>query len=303
MGFRLSYTGTNTRHGQYNYNINQPLPSTVAFINKPRPFPRYPGINYLDNGAGHQYHALTAEARRPLARGLTYRVAYTLARDIGDLEWRQSPENAYDRRRERRPAMDVPTHRFLSNALYELPFSKGKPILTGAGRWLNLVVGGWEVSAIYNYTTGQFLTPLWTGPDPAGTAFTASATPAVVTIRPDILRDPNFEGGGTVARWFDVSAFTAPSPGAFGTSGAGVIIGPNQNVLHGGVIKYLPVWERLKMRLELMSTNVLNHPQWSNPLTNISQAAQAGVITSVGGVYANDQTGPRNVRLALRLEW
>jgi hypothetical protein len=110
-------------------------------------------------------------------------------------------------------------------------------------------------------------------------------------------------GGGSVGRWFDTTAFGPPTPGSFGTSGPGVVIGPHVNVLHAGLIKYYTLRERLRMRWEMTATNALNHPQWSNPGMNISQVAQAGVISSVGGVYSNDQTGPRSVRLGLRLEW
>ena len=70
-GFRLSYIGTNTRQGDYAYNYNSPVPDGQLFVNKPRPFPQYPGINYFTNGAGHQFHSLTAEVERRLARDET----------------------------------------------------------------------------------------------------------------------------------------------------------------------------------------------------------------------------------------
>ena len=78
---------------------------------------------------------------------------------------------------------------------------------------LDGVFGGWEMSVVTLIQTGQFLTPAWTGPDPTGTAFTSSTTPATVTIRPNILRDPNLDGDQrTLNRWFDASAF-APRAG------------------------------------------------------------------------------------------
>src|SRR6185295_15110099 len=63
-GFRISYVGTNTRQGQWSYNINQPLPDTQAYVDKPRLFPNYPGITYYTNGAGHQYNSMTVTAER-----------------------------------------------------------------------------------------------------------------------------------------------------------------------------------------------------------------------------------------------
>lgn len=96
-GFRASYIGTNTRQGQWGYNYNQPLPSTTPFVDNARPFPRYPGITYQTNGAGHQYHSLTLEAERRWTNGLAYQASWVWARDIGDLERGESPENAFDR--------------------------------------------------------------------------------------------------------------------------------------------------------------------------------------------------------------
>jgi hypothetical protein len=57
-------------------------------------------------------------------------------------------------------------------------------------------------------------------------------------------------------------------------------------------------------RLELTATNVLNHPNWSNPAVNISTPATVGTISSVGGPAQNlDQAGPRRLRAGFRLEW
>jgi hypothetical protein len=301
-GFRLSYIGTNTRQDTWTYNINQPVSDTRLFADKinERRFPKYPGINYLSNGAGHQYHSLTTEAKRHFARGLTYQASWVWARDIGD----GSPENAYDRQRERGVAGTVPTHRITGNVIYELPFGKGRAYLSGAGRALNLLAGGWEVSTVYAYNSGEFLTATWTGPDPTGTAYTTSKTPAQVSIRPDQLRDPNLPGDQrSITRWFDIAAFGAPRAGQWGTSSNGAIKGPSATVWHAGIAKYFTPVERVKIRWELTATNILNHPNWSNPGTTITSLAQAGVITGVGGVSDGDQTDPRAFRMGLRVEW
>ena len=85
-GFRISYIGTNTRQGEWAYNANQPVPDGRAFIDKARPFPRYPAISYLSNGAGHQYNSMTIEVERRMLRGFSYQASWVWARDIGDLE-------------------------------------------------------------------------------------------------------------------------------------------------------------------------------------------------------------------------
>ncbi|MGH9718809.1 MAG: carboxypeptidase regulatory-like domain-containing protein [Bryobacteraceae bacterium] len=307
-GFRLSYIGTNTRQGDWSYNYNSPLPDTRPYIDKPRAFPQYPDISYFTNGAGHQYHGLTAEAERHLNRGLYMQTSWTWARDIGDLERGGSPENPFDRRSERSVWLDIPTHRFNTNFIYQLPFGKGRPMFSSLSRWADAIAGGWDLTGVFSYHSGQFLTPQWSGPDPAGTAFTASRTPANVTRRPDHLRDANLPPGQrTVNRWFDAAAFDAPDPGRFGTSAKGVIKGPNVKVWHFGIVKNFVFSDRgPRFRWDLTGTNILNHPNWSNPQVNISQAANVAVISGVGGVNGastGDLPGPRALRMGLRLEW
>jgi hypothetical protein len=297
-GFRLSYLGANTRQGEWVYDINQPGADTRAYVDKARRFPRYPAVNYRTNGAGHQYNALSAEAQRHFASGLYYQISWVWARDIGDLERGQSPEDAYDRRRERAVWQDVPTHRITSALIYVLPFARG------ASRLVRGIAGGWQLSAMYYYDSGQFLTPSWSGPDPTGTRYTNSRTAPQVTIRPDILRNPNLPGDQRGPdRWFDVTAFGRPSPGSFGTSAKGVIYGPASTVLHLGAYKGFTLWERLKLRIELTSTNLPNHPNWDNPNANVSSVAAAGTISGTGGVAQYDEAGARSFRAGVRLEW
>jgi hypothetical protein len=270
-------------------------------------FPQYPGISYFTNGAGHQYHGFTAEVERNLAQGLYLQASWNWARDIGDLERGQTSENPYDRARERAVWADIPTHRFTANWLYQLPFGRGKPFGSGMSRGLDLAFGGWEVSGIYSYYSGQFLTPTWSMPDPVGIAFTTSRAAPLVTIRPDHLRDANLPADQrTVQRYFDTGAFAAPPVGRFGTSAKGVIKGPNVNVWHVGFFKNFVINEHFRFRYEATATNFFNHPNYSNPGTVINAAAGAGVISGVGGVNGastGDQPGARAFRMGLRFEF
>ena len=320
MGVRLSYIATGTRQGEYIFNYNSPIAGTTPYVSKPRAFPKFPNVNYITNGAGHQYNSLNLEIKRRFASGLLYDFSWVWARDIGDLEGGnvpsssssnlgyQAPEYAYDIRRERAPWEDIPTHRVTGDILYELPVGRGKRWLANTGRAVNLLLGGWEISSVYTFNTGQFLTPKWSGPDPTNTFDTKSTTPPNVTIRPNILANPGL-ADPSPAGWFNVAAFTAPSPGQFGTSGKGVIIGPGMWVIDSGIAKKFTITERARTRIEFQATNVLNHPNWGNPNLTINSQGAAGVITSTG--YGNgsiggtglDASGARSMRLGLRLDW
>lgn len=301
---RLSYVGTNTRQGVYGYDYNQPVPDTRLYVDKPRPFPLYPNITYLTNGAGHQYHggSISVSRRSPL-HGFQWDVMYTLARDIGDLDNAQSPENAFDRRRERSAWTDIPTHRAVGIFMYDLPFGKGRAFGAGANRWMNMLIGDWKVTSKNSFESGLFFTPFWTGPDPTGTAFTSSSTPAQVTIRPNQIANPALDNP-TKDRWFNPAAFTAPTPGYFGSASKGAIIGPNLVALGASLQKYITIKERVTVRLELLTNNWLNHPNYAQPAANISNTGSVGVISSqsLDGIKQDD-AGPRRVLLHLRIEF
>jgi hypothetical protein len=302
-GFRLSYVGTNTRQGVWGYDINQPVGDSQLYVDKARRFPNYPGITYTTNGAGHQYHSMTLEVKHPTRRGLHYQVYYSLARDIGDLEDGQSPEDAYNRVRERAVWADIPTHRLSSNVIYDLPVGKGRLFLSGVNRVVEGLLGGWQLGVICNAETGFFLTPAWTGPDPTGTRYTTSKTPPNVTLRPNQLRDANLSNP-TPSRWFDPTAFAPPAPGMFGSAAKGVIKGPGTTVLHGTLAKHFIIRERARLRLEFNVSNVLNHPNYVDPDTNISNAASVGRVSNVVDRNTKmDMAIPRYPQLILRLEW
>lgn len=296
-GFRVSYIGTNTRKGMYTYDINQPVASLLPYAAKPVAYPYIPGsLSYGTNGAGHQYNSGTFEANHTFRNGLTYQFAYTLARDIGDLEGGQASEDAYNRSRERAVWTDVQTHQVKSFVVYQLPVGKGRRFLSNSNRLLNAVIGGWNLSSLLFINSGNFLTPLWSGTDPTGTRYTSTGTAPVVSLRPNELQNPNLPADQrTVSRWFNVQAFSAPSPGAFGTAPKGAIIGPGNWVLDSGLFKIFNLYERLTFRLEMTGTGVLNHPNWSDPNTTITSVGTVGVITSA--------TGARSMRFGGRLEW
>lgn len=297
-GFRVSYIGTNTRQGEWGYNINQPIADDRPFVDKARRFPRYPAITYISNGAGHQYNSLTLEAERRFSRGLSYQTSWVWARDIGDLERAELPEDAYNRERERSVWLDIPTHRVTGNLIYEFPFARNSRGFKRAA------LQGWEWNAVYSFFSGEFLTPQWTGPDPTGTAFTSSRTPAQVTIRPDHLRDANIPTDQrSTARWFDVSAFAPPAAGRFGTAAKGVIKGPGSQVVNAGLSKNFNITERARIRWEITATNVFNTPNYNNPNTNITSGGSVSVITNAGGEQDLDAAGPRAFRTGLRFEW
>ena len=303
--FRLSYVATLGREMWYTRDINAPEPDGRLYVEKVRPFPRYPDIAYVDNGATHDYHALTVETERRLSGGLYFQLAYTAARDLGTDSG--TIENPFDLGRERGGDLTTPAHRFTSAVMYELPFGQGKRWLGSAPALVDLALGGWQVSLVSYVQSGGYLTPTISVPDPTGTRFTSTATRPTVSLRPDEIRDPNL-GDPSVERWFDPTAYAAPPIGRFGTAERGSITGPGLNLWHVGVHKRFRLAGNASaptLRIELTSTNIFNTPQYAAPDTNVSPTnVNAGRISAIGGTAGFiQQAGMRTMRLGGRLEW
>ena len=297
----LTFVTTGSREITYARDLNQPRAGTALYIDAPRPFPSLPNISYFGNGAGHEYRAGTIELKRTFTRGLWLETYYTLARDIGDIDTGGSVEDAFNRNRDIGVWSNPPTHRWFGAFIYDFPVGKGQRFLPDAGRFLNGLVGGWELAANYVYESGFFYSPAWTGPDPTNTRYTASTTPPTVTVRPNVLANPNLSNP-TIARWYNAGAFAAPAAGSFGTAAPGSIIGPPISAMGATMKKYFTFRERLRLRLEFVAINALNHPLWAAPDLTVTDSATAGAITAVGG-HGSDTVTTRQIQLLARVEW
>lgn len=52
---------------------------------------------------------------------------------------------------------EIPPHRIRYNAIYDLPFGRGKRLFGGASKAANLLVGGWQVAAIGDWKSGNWM--------------------------------------------------------------------------------------------------------------------------------------------------
>lgn len=84
---RIAYMGSRSFHlltqGVYNRPVVVPgIPTTEATLNQRRPDPRYGAINVVESNSNDYYDAAQVSIEKRLARGLTFRAAYTFSKDI-----------------------------------------------------------------------------------------------------------------------------------------------------------------------------------------------------------------------------
>jgi hypothetical protein len=289
LGVRISYIGSKGTQLPYRRDVNQPLASTVAFNNARRPYPAFANITYSDNGANMLYSGLQAQLNKRFSHGFTFTSTWTWAKelsdtdDTGDFELNTTIEDSYDRRRDRGNVYSVPRHQWMSNALYELP---------GKGRLL----GGWQLNMLFNIASGNWFTPVLSGPDPTNTLQT--------TLRPDVTGPIPYPK--TQSPWFDPSVFTTPASGKWGNAGRGIIQGPGYVLFNAGLQKKVRMERFGSMVVVASFTNVVNHLNLGEPTAGgsplggqtIVNNANAGKIT--GSQIFPPAGSPRTGQLGVR---
>src|SRR5207247_1623908 len=107
-------------------------------------------------------------------------------------------------------------------------------------------------------------------------------------------------GGATGAaapgyRYFDTTAYAPENGAKFGNAGRNNLRGPGFFNIDLSLFRSFSITERIKLQFRGEFLNALNHPNFSNPGANISDAGTFGFITSTTG------TGERNIRLSARV--
>jgi hypothetical protein len=203
-------------------------------------------------------------------------------------------ENAYDHHFWNRVNF-TPTQRAVASLNWDLPVGRGRHYLSSASRVANGVLGGWKMYWVSVFQTGLYNSPTYSGLNPAdGLSYTGS---------PDRISDGNLPSDQrTMQRWFDTSAFVAPPRDRLGNSGKNIIEGPGLQTHNLSIAKSFPINERLKLEFSLGAVNIFNHPNFSNPTTNVV-GPTAGVISSVLGSGNADGAGARRVNARVRINW
>jgi len=285
---RVGYVASKGTHLAYNTDVNAPLPSPDATSDNEdarRPYQQFQQITQDSSNGNSSYNSLQVEVDKRFTHGVTVSANYTWSRSIDEVSYQTdlcgiNIINPYDIRAYRGVSdFNVP-QRFVLNYLWQLPSPK-----EGLERAL---FGGWETSAIVNWQSG-FPLNITSGGD------YSYSLPEVGNDQAEVVAPPHYTHGSTdakLAQWFTTSAFGAPQPNSFGNAGRNILIGPGTFNIDFSAHKVFPIGERLKLQFRAEFFNFLNHAQFNNPDTTLSDST-FGQITS-----ARD---PRIIQGALKL--
>lgn len=294
IAIEVGYVGTKGNRLIQRFDSNAPDPGP-GNVNTRRPVTRLdvPGIGLVtpladtfrrEFSGNSNYHALQTRIEKRFSQGLSFLTSYvwskTLSDSRGGADAGGTAPNAVqdykNLRAEKSLADEHSPHRFVSSINYELPVGRGRPLLNGMPRPLNLVLGGWSVGGIVTLVSGRMVNIGVQG-DPANVGPGAA-------IRPDVVagQKPNLPSSQrTLERWFNTGAFVRQTGFRFGNAGRNLVTAPDRRNLDFAIYKAFPFGESRLLQLRGELFNATNTPFFGAPGNSLG-TPQFGVISSAG---------------------
>jgi hypothetical protein len=184
------------------------------------------------------------------------------------------------------------THQINANWVAELPFGKGRPYASGAGRLADALIGGWDLTGLWRWTSGFPISisngSAWStnwelagyatqiGPDP-------KAKLTMINGTPNLFADPQTA----------LQSYRQDFPGEVGVRNS--IRGQGYFGVDMGLDKTFKITESHQIRFSWEAFNIFNSVRF-DPLT-----ASTAIDFSTGfGAYSKSLTVPRVMQFSLR---
>ncbi len=280
-----------------------------------QPFPQVGAITWgplysVGTNVGvSSYDSLQFQLTKRLTHGLSGQFSYVYSKSRGDVE--TSFDESWDATagvqdmRDLGPEAGIPlaydqAHIVKGYVQYQLPVGRGRSLLKTAPRWLDAIAGGWELSWLYRYNTGN---PLGVSPN-ANMSGWDGAVYADWNRSASLSGTFNSEGfnpgvqNSPANLWFNPGAFSNPKNHQLGNGQRryDVLRGPGFSNEDIGVLKYWRYKERANLQFRAEMLNVFNRHHFNNPNTGLGNSSNFGYITGMTG-------GPRNIQVGVRLGW
>jgi hypothetical protein len=256
-------------------------------------------------GSSSNYNALNARVAKRMGHGLTMNGVFEWSRLLGTF----NQLNAGDALNYGETTSDYPFH-FAGYGTYQLPFGRGRQFFN-RNRIVDTVIGGWQVSAIYQFLSGTPISwgnVIYTGSGwndfhnvqhsaanrTGGTVFNTAVFDTRTCANGD-TKCNNDPTNVTPTAPYDPNI--QPTSNNYRTSPAYLLRQDYTSDWDGTVQKDFTTYENIKVELRLDAFNLLNRPQYNTP--NVSPTSSAFGTTS--GVYSG--TFARQFQVGAHIVW
>jgi len=287
---RNAFANLLQRIDQTNITVDSKGNPTGIPANFFRPNPQFSQIFYIDSGGNSYYHSLQLQLRRHFESGLDMGLAYTLGKSIDDMSVdpvgaasggglsttnSRTPIDIRNWRLERGRSDFDNRHVLVTHVLWDVPVGHNRRYLNGAPGFVNQIIGGWSITGIYNYQSGEpfsvnsgALTTSNThvsradiiGPTPKTGLFQVPGIPG-----PVVFDSKGFDPNTACRETSNGGKFCIPPPGQNGNQGRNIFQGPSYWNFDFGALKDFVITERVKLQFRLETFNTFNHVNFENP--------------------------------------
>lgn len=292
----VAYVGNHGLKLQTIGNYNQRDPNK----NFARPIPTWSEITNPRNAGYSNYNSLQVRYEQRFLAGLTLLNSFTWGKSMDNDSASQdsngpSPQDAnnpaaeYAQSDYNQPIIDS------LSLVYELPFGYGKAFLGSSGRIVNQFIGGWQLSAINQFSSGTPFNVTYSPPSanqvsPGLTATNRGANqyrPNRVAGQPLVKRTQS----GSTIQWVNFAAISLPNtssnPNPFGNLGRNPGLGPSYYNTDLALNKTFGARDQgLKVQFRTEAYNLFNHTNFVSP-TNSSMSGTVGGTPTSGGTVSS----------------
>jgi len=269
-----------------------------------RPYPQYLNVLSRNSGDGQTwYDALQAKVERRFG-GFQLMAAYTFSKSLANSHWRQifsqhfniGAQDAYNLSDMKSYNPFDQTHVLNLLWSYDMPFGRGKHFLGSVNHFANAFIGGWTLSGIQRYYSGNLL-QLTTPGNPLGSTLFSTTTKAMRNMAPiqTGIASTDLDPNNPNTRWFNSGAFSAAAPFTLGNAALyyGEFRNPPIYFENVGIIKNTTLWANDRNPVVLQyradAFNLLNRTRFG------------GINGVIGNVNFGRPTGPQVVARAITM--
>lgn len=277
------------------------------------------GISYYGDDQDTHYNALQVTVAKQISRGLSFTANYAWQRAFnfgnGFATWNKQANKGRDD--------SIREQQIVVYGQYQLPFGHNKQFLSGAPRFVDEIVGGWQLSPVINFSSGL---PFSLGMNQCGSSVGGTSAPcfpngharglktSLGSFDPIRHLRPYYQSVETGSNTLCPSAadptgtpaggFTCPGLDQIGNTGRNSNFGPGFANMDLAVQKDFPIKENVLAQFRMDAFNVFNHINAANP--NTGNVDSNGNVTNGAGGNGNGQPGqasPRQLSFMLRLQF
>jgi hypothetical protein len=288
----LAYVGTRGVTLMSLFNLNRQEYNTPSGT---FPFAGLGNVNTMITNGTSYYNGLQVDLKRRLSNGVQFNAAYSWSHTIDDspgaLDSQKDYIDLFNMRHERANSLLDIRHRFVLNAILELPFGHGKMWGGNFNGVEQAVIGGWQILPVLTLQSGM--------------PFDIKDSKNQPNTRPNLVGPLHQLNGiaNTAANklWFDTTAFVdPPSVGgvyvAPGNTPRDAFNGPARKFLDLTIAKNFTITERVNTEFRAAFYNITNTPQFGTPTGDLNDG-NFGTVKSI--VLGSE----RQIEFALRFSF